>query len=94
MFRAAADSQPGVCEGLFRVTNAVTESYDLDFKQELYGRSDKAKPGPPTGTRPGTLRPRPCCLLEAAGVLDPETVMDDPLWVEWRGGCAHQCTVA
>ncbi|MER7666779.1 ATP-binding protein [Streptomyces sp. NPDC096193] len=25
------------------VTNAVTESYDLDFKEEVYGRSDKSK---------------------------------------------------
>lgn len=24
-------------------------------------------------------------FLEAAGVLDPEQVLDDPLWVEWRG---------
>ncbi|MEV6161999.1 hypothetical protein AB0L71_08740 [Streptomyces sp. NPDC052052] len=29
-------------------------------------------------------------FLEAAGVLDPETVLDDPRWVEWRGGRAHQ----
>lgn len=28
-------------------------------------------------------------FLEAAGVLDPESVIDDPSWVEWRGGRAH-----
>jgi hypothetical protein len=25
-------------------------------------------------------------FLEAAGVLDPELVLDDPRWVEWQGG--------
>ncbi|MFB7778144.1 hypothetical protein [Streptomyces bauhiniae] len=29
-------------------------------------------------------------FLEAAGVTDPETVLDDPLWVEWSGEPAHQ----
>ncbi|WTG02606.1 hypothetical protein OHA04_27430 [Streptomyces sp. NBC_01590] len=29
-------------------------------------------------------------FLEAAGVLDPEQVLDDPLWVEWRGAGPHQ----
>lgn len=29
-------------------------------------------------------------FLEAAGITDPETVLDDPQWVEWRGGRAHQ----
>ncbi|MFE7427535.1 MULTISPECIES: hypothetical protein [unclassified Streptomyces] len=31
-------------------------------------------------------------VLEAAGTADPETVLDDPLWVEWRGGRAHEWT--
>jgi hypothetical protein len=29
-------------------------------------------------------------FLEAAGVIDPENVLDDPQWVDWRGGQAHQ----
>ncbi|MFF0451309.1 hypothetical protein ACFYT4_33900 [Streptomyces sp. NPDC004609] len=29
-------------------------------------------------------------FLEAAGVVDPETVLDDPGWVEWRGAPAHR----
>ncbi|WP_069816624.1 hypothetical protein [Streptomyces sp. TP-A0874] len=29
-------------------------------------------------------------FLEDAGVADPETILDDPQWVEWRGGPAHQ----
>ncbi|GAA3917577.1 hypothetical protein GCM10023084_80570 [Streptomyces lacrimifluminis] len=29
-------------------------------------------------------------FLEGAGVADPEAVLDDPLWVEWRGGPAHE----
>ncbi|WP_351236895.1 hypothetical protein [Streptomyces sp. NPDC002133] len=33
-------------------------------------------------------------FLEAAGISDAETVMDDPRWVEWRGGRAHQWTAA
>ncbi|WP_351231279.1 hypothetical protein [Streptomyces sp. NPDC002133] len=33
-------------------------------------------------------------FLEAAGIIDPETVIDDPRRVEWRGGCAHQWTAA
>ncbi|MER5748053.1 hypothetical protein ABT097_32885 [Streptomyces sp. NPDC002225] len=28
-------------------------------------------------------------LLEGAGVDDPERVLDDPRWVEWRGGDPH-----
>lgn len=24
-------------------------------------------------------------FLEGAGVIDPETILDDPQWVEWRG---------
>ncbi|MGW0314706.1 hypothetical protein [Streptomyces flavidovirens] len=27
-------------------------------------------------------------FLEAAGVLDPEKVIDDPRWVKWRGAAA------
>ncbi|GGX23216.1 MULTISPECIES: hypothetical protein [Streptomyces] len=33
-------------------------------------------------------------FLEAAGVLDPDAIMDNPLWVEWRGGRAHQWDAA
>ncbi|MFI6039145.1 hypothetical protein ACIBBD_34405 [Streptomyces sp. NPDC051315] len=33
-------------------------------------------------------------FLEAAGVGDSERVMDDPEWVEWRGGRAHQWSAA
>jgi len=29
-------------------------------------------------------------FLEQAGILDPEPLLDDPVWVEWRGGRAHQ----
>lgn len=29
-------------------------------------------------------------FLEAAGVVDPESILDDPRWLEWRGGPAHQ----
>ncbi len=28
-------------------------------------------------------------FLEGAGILDPELILDDPRWVEWRGGRAH-----
>ncbi|MFF5407843.1 hypothetical protein ACFY8K_33875 [Streptomyces misionensis] len=28
-------------------------------------------------------------FLEGAGVADPEALLDDPQWVEWRGGPAH-----
>ncbi|MGW0330771.1 hypothetical protein ACWD0J_02645 [Streptomyces sp. NPDC003011] len=28
--------------------------------------------------------------LESAGITDPEAVLDDPQWVEWRGGPAHE----
>ncbi|MEV6781685.1 hypothetical protein [Streptomyces sp. NPDC051098] len=28
-------------------------------------------------------------FLEAAGVMDPEQVLEDPRWVEWRGGRPH-----
>ncbi|MFF8513242.1 hypothetical protein ACF064_34820 [Streptomyces sp. NPDC015492] len=33
-------------------------------------------------------------FLEAAGLPDPETVIDDPAWVEWRGGRAHRWSAA
>ncbi|MEV6121670.1 hypothetical protein AB0M23_14270 [Streptomyces sp. NPDC052077] len=28
-------------------------------------------------------------FLESAGVADPEALLDDPRWVEWRGAPAH-----
>ncbi|MGX1887385.1 hypothetical protein [Streptomyces sp. NPDC055287] len=31
-------------------------------------------------------------FLEGAGLLDAETLLDDPHWVEWHGGHAHQWT--
>ena len=33
-------------------------------------------------------------FLEAAGIADPEAVLDDPQWVEWRDGRAHQFSAA
>ncbi|MGW1887233.1 hypothetical protein [Streptomyces sp. NPDC001970] len=32
--------------------------------------------------------------LEAAGILDAARVIDDPAWVEWRGGCTHEWSAA
>ncbi|AWW43012.1 hypothetical protein [Streptomyces cadmiisoli] len=29
-------------------------------------------------------------FLEAAGVTDPESVLDDPGWVEWRSGRPYE----
>ncbi|MFG2220422.1 hypothetical protein ACGFN1_37435 [Streptomyces sp. NPDC048685] len=29
-------------------------------------------------------------FLEGAGVAEPEALLDDPQWVEWRGGHAHE----
>ncbi|MBM9624600.1 hypothetical protein [Streptomyces zhihengii] len=29
-------------------------------------------------------------LLENAGIVDPGALLDDPQWVAWRGGRAHQ----
>ncbi|XIG72944.1 hypothetical protein C1N81_05625 (plasmid) [Streptomyces sp. SGAir0957] len=29
-------------------------------------------------------------FLEAAGVADPDSALDDPQWVRWRGRGAHQ----
>lgn len=33
-------------------------------------------------------------FLEGAGVSDPEAILDDPRWVEWRGGPAHEFSAA
>ncbi|MER7665776.1 MULTISPECIES: hypothetical protein [unclassified Streptomyces] len=33
-------------------------------------------------------------FLESAGILDPEQVVDDPRWVEWRGGLPHHWDAA
>ncbi|GAA2485505.1 hypothetical protein [Streptomyces gobitricini] len=33
-------------------------------------------------------------FLEGAGVAEPETTWDDPQWVEWRGGPAHEFSAA
>ncbi|MCM2388750.1 hypothetical protein [Streptomyces albipurpureus] len=33
-------------------------------------------------------------FLEAAGITDPDLIMDDPAWVEWRGAGAHHWTAA
>ncbi|MFJ3099110.1 hypothetical protein [Streptomyces hydrogenans] len=33
-------------------------------------------------------------FLEAAGILDPETIIDDPAWVEWRGSRAYEWNAA
>ncbi|WP_435601328.1 hypothetical protein [Streptomyces sp. C10-9-1] len=33
-------------------------------------------------------------FLEGAGVLDPELIIDDPSWVEWRGGRPHEWNAA
>ncbi|MER6235927.1 hypothetical protein ABT185_07605 [Streptomyces clavifer] len=33
-------------------------------------------------------------FLAGAGLQDPELVLDDPAWVEWRGGRAHQWDAA
>ncbi|MFI5775325.1 hypothetical protein ACIA74_44510 [Streptomyces sp. NPDC051658] len=29
-------------------------------------------------------------FLEAAGIHDPDTTLDDPHWIEWRGSHAHE----
>jgi hypothetical protein len=29
-------------------------------------------------------------FLEGVGVADPEAILVDPRWVEWRGGQAHE----
>ncbi|MFE2533738.1 hypothetical protein [Streptomyces sp. NPDC059371] len=33
-------------------------------------------------------------FLESAGVAEPEAVLDDPLWVEWRDGPPHDFDAA
>ncbi|MFF0191171.1 hypothetical protein [Streptomyces sp. NPDC005244] len=33
-------------------------------------------------------------FLEAAGIFDPDLVLDDPRWVEWRDGPAHWWSTA
>ncbi len=33
-------------------------------------------------------------FLEGAGLDDPEGVLDDPGWVEWRGGGPHEWKAA
>ena len=33
-------------------------------------------------------------FLEGAGVVEPEAILDDPQWVEWRGGPAHDFSAA
>ncbi|MEU0978483.1 hypothetical protein ABZ488_04630 [Streptomyces griseus] len=54
----------------------------------------------PTGGRRVTVRGRILGLaysdhdlivfLADAGLLDPDLLLDDPAWVEWRGRGAHQ----
>ncbi|QKW47695.1 hypothetical protein [Streptomyces microflavus] len=29
-------------------------------------------------------------FLADAGLLDPDLLLDDPMWAEWRGGRAHE----
>ncbi|MFD8064634.1 hypothetical protein [Streptomyces parvulus] len=33
-------------------------------------------------------------FLEGAGIADPEALLDDPRWVEWRDGPAHDFSAA
>ncbi|MFD7678465.1 hypothetical protein [Streptomyces sp. NPDC060187] len=33
-------------------------------------------------------------FLEAAGIADADAVLDDPRWVQWRDGPAHQWSAA
>ncbi|MFB6775254.1 hypothetical protein [Streptomyces sp. NPDC056337] len=33
-------------------------------------------------------------FLEGAGIAQPDTVLDQPLMVEWRGGSAHDFSAA
>lgn len=33
-------------------------------------------------------------FLEGAGVAEPDAILDDPQWVEWRGSPAHEFSAA
>ncbi|GAA3874595.1 hypothetical protein GCM10023084_29590 [Streptomyces lacrimifluminis] len=33
-------------------------------------------------------------FLEGAGIQDPDSILDDDQWIEWRGGHAHQWCAA
>jgi hypothetical protein len=33
-------------------------------------------------------------FLEGAGIQDPDSILDDNRWIEWRGGRAHQWSAA
>ncbi|MFE9016702.1 hypothetical protein [Streptomyces cyaneofuscatus] len=33
-------------------------------------------------------------FLEGAGVAEPDSILDDPQWVEWRDGPAHEFSAA
>ena len=33
-------------------------------------------------------------FLEGAGLVEPEAILDDPQWVVWRGGHAHESHAA
>ncbi|MEE1829833.1 hypothetical protein [Streptomyces sp. SP17KL33] len=33
-------------------------------------------------------------FLESAGIHDPDMILDDDRWIEWRGGRAHQGSAA
>lgn len=33
-------------------------------------------------------------FLEGAGLVDAELILDDPRWVEWRGGQPHEYQAA
>ncbi|MFJ4972785.1 hypothetical protein [Streptomyces sp. NPDC088755] len=33
-------------------------------------------------------------FLEGAGVTEPDSILDDPQWVEWRDGPAHLFSAA
>ncbi|MFD6554986.1 hypothetical protein [Streptomyces sp. NPDC058398] len=33
-------------------------------------------------------------FLEGAGIQDPDSILDDARWIEWRGGRAHQWSAA
>ncbi|MFI0091868.1 hypothetical protein [Streptomyces bobili] len=33
-------------------------------------------------------------FIEGVGVAEPEAILDDPEWVEWRGGPVHEFSAA